>query len=71
MDWRYLLDSFDGRISRKPFWIAMGLVVAGNVLACLAADHIQGDKLNAIVDLAFNSPEFAIAAKRETRNDKS
>jgi len=64
MDWRYLLDSFDGRISRKTFWIAMGLVGAGNVLACLAAQYIQGDKLNAIVDLAFNYPEFAIAVKR-------
>jgi uncharacterized membrane protein YhaH (DUF805 family) len=64
MNWRYLLDSFDGRISRKTFWIAMGIVGAGNVLACLAADYIQGDKLNAIVDLAFNYPEFAIAVKR-------
>jgi uncharacterized membrane protein YhaH (DUF805 family) len=64
MDWRYLLDSFDGRISRKTFWIAMVLVGAGNVLACLAADYIQGDQLNAIVDLAFNYPEFAIAVKR-------
>ena len=64
MDWRYLLDSFDGRIGRKTFWIAMGLVGAGNVLACLAAQSIQGDQLNAIVDLAFNYPEFAIAVKR-------
>ena len=64
MNWLYLLDNFDGRISRKTFWIAMGLVGAGNVLACLAADYIQGDKLSAIVDLAFNYPEFAIAVKR-------
>ena len=64
MDWRYLLDSFDGRISRNAFWIAMGLVGVGNVLACLAAQYIQGDQLNAIVDLAFNYPEFAIAVKR-------
>ncbi|HTV30420.1 MAG TPA: DUF805 domain-containing protein [Xanthobacteraceae bacterium] len=64
MNWHYLLDSFDGRISRRTFWIAMGIVGAGNVLACLAADYIQGDKLNAIVDLAFNYPEFAIAVKR-------
>jgi uncharacterized membrane protein YhaH (DUF805 family) len=64
MNWRYLLDSFDGRISRRTFWIAMGLVAGANVLACLAADYIQGDKLNAVVDLVFNYPEFAIAAKR-------
>ena len=64
MNWRYLLDSFDGRIGRQTFWIAMGVVGVGNVLACLAADYIQGDKLNAVVDLAFNYPEFAIAVKR-------
>jgi uncharacterized membrane protein YhaH (DUF805 family) len=64
MDWRYLLDNFDGRISRKTFWIAIIPVGIGNILAYLAADYIQGDQLSAIVDLAFNYPEFAIAVKR-------
>jgi uncharacterized membrane protein YhaH (DUF805 family) len=64
MDWRYLLDSFDGRIGRRTFWIAMVAVGIANFLACYAAQQIAGDKLNAIVDLAFNYPEFAIAAKR-------
>jgi uncharacterized membrane protein YhaH (DUF805 family) len=64
MDWAYLLNSFDGRISRKPFWIAMGAVFVANLVACFIAEQIDGDRLSAIVDLAFTYPEFAIAAKR-------
>lgn len=64
MDWAYLLNSFDGRISRKPFWIAMGVVFAANLVACFVAELIAGDRLSAIVDLAFTYPEFAVAAKR-------
>ena len=64
MDWAYLLDSFDGRIGRKTFWIAMGVVVAGEMFGHLLAELIEGDRLNAIVDLAFTYPEFAVAAKR-------
>ena len=64
MDWRYLLDAFHGRIGRRTFWIALGSVIAANVLACYAAQQIGGDKLNAVVDLVFTYPEFAIAVKR-------
>ena len=64
MDWRYLLDAFHGRIGRQTFWIALGLVLVANVLVCYAAQQIGGDKLNAVVDLIFTYPEFAIAVKR-------
>ena len=39
MDWGYLYSSFDGRISRKPYWLAsiplilIGLVLAGMQMA--------------------------------------
>jgi uncharacterized membrane protein YhaH (DUF805 family) len=69
MDWLYLLDTFHGRIGRKTFWIAMAIVGVANFLACYAAQQIAGDKLNAIVDLAFNYPEFAIAVKRGNDRD--
>lgn len=69
MDWLYLLDSFHGRISRQTFWIAMGTVLVANVAVCYAAQQIQGDQLNAIADLAFTYPEFAIAVKRA--NDRN
>ena len=64
MDWVYLLNGFHGRIGRRTFWIAMGAVYVLNVLACLLAGQIQGDRLSAIVDLAFTYPEFAITLKR-------
>jgi uncharacterized membrane protein YhaH (DUF805 family) len=64
MDWAYLLNSFDGRIGRKTFWIAMAAVTAAEILGHLLAETIQGDRLSAIVDLAFTYPEFAIAVKR-------
>ncbi len=64
MDWRYLLDSFEGRIGRTTFWIAMGTVAAAELAGHVIAERLEGDKLNAIVDLVFTYPEFAIAVKR-------
>jgi uncharacterized membrane protein YhaH (DUF805 family) len=64
MDWVYLLNSFDGRISRKTFWIAMAVVTVAEIFGHLIAEQIEGDRLSAIVDLAFTYPEFAIALKR-------
>jgi uncharacterized membrane protein YhaH (DUF805 family) len=64
MDWAYLLNSFDGRIGRKTFWIAMSVVTVAELLGHVVAEEIQGDRLSAIVDLAITYPEFAIALKR-------
>jgi uncharacterized membrane protein YhaH (DUF805 family) len=64
MDWVHLLNGFHGRIGRQTFWMAMGAVFIVNILAWLVAEQIQGDRLGAIVDLAFTYPEFAIALKR-------
>src|ERR1700752_1057096 len=64
MDWGYLLNSFEGRISRKTFWIGMAVLVSAEILGHLVAQTLQGDRLSAIVDLAFTYPEFAIAVKR-------
>jgi len=64
MDWRYLLNGFHGRIGRQSFWIAIVAVGIINVLACFVAEQIEGERLSAIVDLAFTYPEFAIALKR-------
>lgn len=64
MDWAYLFNSFEGRISRKTFWIGITVVTAAEILGHLLAEALQGDRLSAIVDLAFVYPEFAVAAKR-------
>ncbi len=64
MDWAYLFNSFEGRIGRQTFWIAMAAVTVAEIAAHIVAQEIQGDRLGAIVDLAFTYPEFAVAAKR-------
>jgi uncharacterized membrane protein YhaH (DUF805 family) len=64
MDWAYLLNGFHGRIGRQTFWLAMLAVYIANIVACLIADQVQGDRLSAIIDLAFTYPEFAISVKR-------
>jgi uncharacterized membrane protein YhaH (DUF805 family) len=64
MDWAYLLNSFEGRIARQTFWIAMAAVTVAEIFGHLIAETVQGDRLSAIVDLAFTYPEFAIAVKR-------
>jgi uncharacterized membrane protein YhaH (DUF805 family) len=64
MDWNYLYNRFDGRISRQTFWIAMAVLLVVEIVGHFAAEQIEGDRLSAIVDLAFTYPEFAVAAKR-------
>ena len=69
MDWVYLLSSFEGRISRKTFWIAIAVLIVAELAGYLIAQALQGYRLSAIVDLAFLYPEFAIAAKRAHDRD--
>ena len=69
MDWVYLFNSFDGRISRQTFWIGIAVLLVAEITAHLAAEALQGERLSAIVDLAFTYPEFAIAAKRAHDRD--
>jgi uncharacterized membrane protein YhaH (DUF805 family) len=64
MDWAYLLNGFHGRIGRQTFWIAMGVLAVAEIFGHLIAEQVQGDRLGAIVDLAFTYPEFAVAIKR-------
>ena len=64
MDWAYLLNSFDGRIGRQTFWLASGILILAELVAGFLAEQIQGDRLAAVVDLAFTYPEFAVAIKR-------
>jgi uncharacterized membrane protein YhaH (DUF805 family) len=56
MNWTYLLTEFDGRISRQPFWIALVSVVAAEIVVHMIAMRIKGERLSAIVDLAFIYP---------------
>ncbi|HTZ03935.1 MAG TPA: DUF805 domain-containing protein [Xanthobacteraceae bacterium] len=64
MDWAYLYNTFEGRISRQTFWIGVVVLLVAELVAHVLAEEIQGDRLSAIVDLAFAYPEFALCLKR-------
>ncbi len=64
MDWAYLFNTFHGRISRQTFWIGIAVLTVAEIFGHVLAEEIQGDRLSAIVDLAYTYPEFAVAVKR-------
>jgi len=61
MDWVHLFTSFDGRISRQPFWIALAMFLVIDVASTLT---IEQDRLSAVLDLVLTYPQFAVCAKR-------
>jgi uncharacterized membrane protein YhaH (DUF805 family) len=69
MNWAYLLNGFHGRIGRQTFWIAMAVLTVTELICHFVAEQIQGDRLSAIIDLAFTYPEFAVAIKRAHDRD--
>jgi uncharacterized membrane protein YhaH (DUF805 family) len=69
MDWKHLLLSFEGRISRQTFWIGFAVLFVAEIAAQSFAQRIDGERLGAIVDLAFTYPEFALFIKRA--NDRN
>lgn len=78
MDWKYLFTSFEGRISRQPFWIGVGALVAveivAQVLDALAGTHIGTSGIGlftAIAILVCIYPAIALYAKRWHDHDKT
>jgi uncharacterized membrane protein YhaH (DUF805 family) len=60
MNWIELLTSLEGRINRKPFWIALLCLSVPELIA-----HVtMGERWSAIVSLLLAYPEFAVFAKR-------
>lgn len=64
MDWKYLLWHFDGRISRRTFWIAFLAVAVIELLTHFVVTANGDQRLSSIVSLAFGYPECALLAKR-------
>ncbi len=71
MDFRYLYTSFEGRINRKPFWIAslilfvVAIVISFAVLMPIsAANATMGALAGLILSLAFLYPGVALGVKR-------
>jgi uncharacterized membrane protein YhaH (DUF805 family) len=70
MDWAYLFNTFEGRISRQTFWIGIAVLLVAELFSHALAEEIQGDRLSAIVDLAYAYPEFALCLKRAHDRDQ-
>jgi uncharacterized membrane protein YhaH (DUF805 family) len=69
IDWAYLFNGFHGRIGRQTFWIGMIVLIAIQFAVHFVAEQVEGERLGAIVDLAFVYPEFAVALKRAHDRD--
>ena len=61
MDWVHLFTSFEGRISRQPFWIALAVFIAIDIASMLT---IENDQWSAVLDLVMTYPQFVVCAKR-------
>ena len=42
MDWKYILTSFNGRLNRQPFWLALVLVVVVELVVFYAVSTLFG-----------------------------
>lgn len=78
MDFHYLYTSFEGRINRRPFWIAslvlfvIAIVISFAVLMPIsAANATMGALAGLILSLAFLYPGAALGVKRLHDRGKS
>jgi len=69
IDWAYLYNGFHGRIGRQTFWIGAVILLVAEMVLYYVAEQIHGERLSAIVDLAFTYPEFSLALKRAHDRD--
>ena len=69
MNWLFLFNNFHGRIGRQAFWFALILTIVAQLAVQAITDQLQGDRLSAIVDLAFTYPQFAVTIKRAHDRD--
>ena len=60
MNWSNLFTSIEGRIGRQPFWIALLIFFAVELVAYAAL----GERWSSLVSLVLAYPEFAVLAKR-------
>ena len=68
MDWQKLFLSFDGRISRQPFWIGTLILVGVNIVATLVFGE---GMLGAVVAVALIYPSVCVSVKRWHDRGKS
>lgn len=76
MDFAYLYTSFDGRINRKPFWMAVLLIIVVSVVVSIAIGLMLGLQSRAfkifglLWQLALLYPSLAVMVKRLHDRDR-
>jgi uncharacterized membrane protein YhaH (DUF805 family) len=68
MDWNHLLTSFDGRISRQPFWLGTLALFGANIVVSIV---LGGGVLGVILGLVLIYPSLAVSVKRWHDRGKS
>ena len=76
MDWQWLFFSFEGRIPRKPFWMAMVIFIMVSFIANRADTLHLGMEpgtgpISGLASLLLVWPVLAISAKRWHDRDRS
>lgn len=61
MDWKYLLTSFEGRISRQPFWLSVLVLFIAQWVIMIVAGMVFGFSMMGGMDPAMD-PEAAASA---------
>jgi len=64
MNFAYLFTSLDGRINRKPYWIAALILFTVSITVQLGVYFASNIQIMMIVGLIFMWPSFALATKR-------
>lgn len=71
MNFAYLFTSLDGRINRKPYWLAALLLFAVSIAVQLGVYFASNMQVMMIVGLIFMWPSFALAVKRAHDRNKT
>ncbi|MCC7346922.1 MAG: DUF805 domain-containing protein [Variibacter sp.] len=70
MDFSYLYTSFDGRINRKPFWMAVLIMIAATIVISIVVALLLGTQARSfaifsfLLQLALLYPSLALMIKR-------
>jgi uncharacterized membrane protein YhaH (DUF805 family) len=64
MDFKYLFTSLEGRINRKPYWLAALVLFVVSLAVQMSVYLAAGIQVMLIVGLLFFWPGFALAVKR-------
>jgi uncharacterized membrane protein YhaH (DUF805 family) len=64
MDWKYLFTSLEGRINRRPFWLALLVLLLVGFALQFGAIVIASETAGLILSLLILYPGYALNVKR-------